>query len=70
MKRLFRRLRGCHGLRRETTLEAAFHSKYDDYMEKRSPARKALYVFSKEVEPARTIEILERVRSVPSKALE
>lgn len=60
----------AHGLRRETDLERALHGKYDAYMDKRSRARKAFYVFSKGSDPARNAGILERIGSTPSKALE
>jgi SAM-dependent methyltransferase len=59
----------AQGLRRETGLERALHAKYDRYMDKRSRARKAFYVFSKAADPARTKEILERIGAEPSKAL-
>ena len=38
------------GFTREVEIERAFHRKYDGYMEKRSPARRAFFVFGK---PAR-----------------
>jgi SAM-dependent methyltransferase len=59
-----------HGLRREAGLERALHGKYDAYMDKRSSARKAFYVFSKGADPARNGQTLERIRATPSKALE
>src|SRR4029450_11433593 len=36
-----------HGLRREVEIGAALHRRYDAYFEKRSPARRAFFVFSK-----------------------
>ncbi|MFI5183293.1 MAG: DUF4214 domain-containing protein [Vicinamibacteria bacterium] len=60
----------AQGLRRETGIELALHGKYDPYMDKRSRARKAFYVFSKEGDAARSLTIVERIRAVASKALE
>jgi SAM-dependent methyltransferase len=58
------------GLRRETGIEAALHAKYDSYMEKRSRARKAFYVYSKGADSGRTLDVVRRIRSSPSKVLE
>jgi hypothetical protein len=60
----------AQGLRRETGIEEALHGKYDPYMDKRSRARKAFYVFSKGADSGRTREVAARIRSTPSKALE
>lgn len=59
----------AQGLRRETSIEAALHRKYDTYMDKRSRARKAYYVFSKGNVEARTQAIVERVGTGPSRVL-
>jgi hypothetical protein len=59
----------AHGLQREVEIEAAFHRKYDPYMNSRSRARKAYYVFSKAGETALTGEIVERVGAAPSQVL-
>lgn len=56
------------GLRREIDIERALHAKYDPYMEKRAPARKAFFVFSKKGDDARREEVLRRI-AVPSRAL-
>jgi 2-polyprenyl-3-methyl-5-hydroxy-6-metoxy-1,4-benzoquinol methylase len=60
----------AQGLRRETGIEEAFHAKYDPYMDKRSRARKAFYVFSKEAEAVRSLAVAERIRASASKVLE
>lgn len=59
----------AQGFRREVEIERALHAKYDDYMDKRSRARKAYYVFSKEADPERNRAVIERVRTEPSRAL-
>ena len=41
------------GFTREVEIERAFHRKYDGYMEKRSPARRAYFVFGKKESAAR-----------------
>ncbi len=51
------------GFRRVVELERALHQKYDDMMEKISPARRAYYVFSKAENRARTAGIIEKVSS-------
>ena len=60
----------AQGLVRETAIEAAFHAKYDAYMDKRSRARKAFYVFSRDADTGRTRQIVGRIGGTPSKALE
>lgn len=57
------------GLRREREVERAFHAKYDAYFEKRAPARKAFFVFSKEADAGRRAEVIRRIESTPSRAL-
>jgi len=56
------------GFTREVEIERALHRKYDGYVEKRSPARKAFFVFGKPASAARRAAILERI-SEPSKIL-
>jgi hypothetical protein len=56
------------GFTREVEIERALHRKYDGYVEKRSPARKAFFVFGKAASAARRAAILERI-SEPSKIL-
>jgi hypothetical protein len=60
----------AQGLGREAGIEEAFHEKYDPYMDKRSRARKAFYVFSKDADSGRTRDVVARIRSTPSKVLE
>ena len=56
------------GFMREVEIERALHRKYDGYMEKRSPARRAFFVFGKPASAARRATVLERI-SAPSKIL-
>jgi hypothetical protein len=49
------------GFTRDTDVERAFHRKYDAYMEKRSPARRAYFVFGKKRSAARRDEVLRRI---------
>jgi SAM-dependent methyltransferase len=57
------------GLRREREIERALHRKYDAYFEKRAPARKALFVFSKDGDAGVRAEVLRRIEATPSRAL-
>lgn len=57
------------GLRREVEVEEALHAKYDPYMDRRSPARKAFYVFSRDAEVAARRAVVSRVRAEPSHVL-
>jgi hypothetical protein len=59
----------AQGFRRESEIEGALHRKYDAYMDKRSRARKAYYVFSKEGDPGRRRDVIERIRAEASRAL-
>lgn len=54
------------GFTREVEIERAFHRKYDGYMEQRSPARRALFVFGKPAAASRRAAILERIPTGPS----
>jgi hypothetical protein len=56
------------GFMRDVEIERAFHRKYDGYMIKRSPARRAYFVFGKPGSAARRAEILERIAE-PSRLL-
>ena len=56
------------GFTREVEIERAFHRKYDGYMKKRSPARRAFFVFGKPAAAARRAGVLSRI-SVPSSVL-
>lgn len=49
------------GFRREIDIEHALHRKYDEAMEKFSPARRAYYVFSKNADPERTRAVRDRL---------
>jgi hypothetical protein len=59
----------AHGFRREVEIERALHRKYDAYMDKRSRARKAYYVFSKEGDPEGGRGVVERIQAEASRAL-
>ena len=56
------------GFTREVEIERAFHRKYDGYMEKRSPARRAFFVFGKPASAGRRAAILSRI-AAPSSLL-
>jgi hypothetical protein len=56
------------GLSRDVEIERALHRKYDAYMEQRSPARKAFFVFSRGLTAERRAAILQRI-SQPSTVL-
>ena len=56
------------GFTRDVDVERAFHAKYDSYMEKRSPARRAYFVFGKKATAARRAAVVERI-SAASKLL-
>ena len=51
------------GFTREVEIERAFHRKYDGYMEKRSPARRAFFVFGKHGAVARRAAVLDRIQT-------
>lgn len=57
------------GFTRETDIERSFHPKYDGYMSRITPARRAYYVFSKGASVASRLAIVERIASQPSRAL-
>jgi hypothetical protein len=56
------------GFTRDVEIERAFHRKYDGYMEKRSPARRAFFVFGKPGAAACRAGVLGRI-SAPSRVL-
>jgi hypothetical protein len=58
------------GLRRDAELERALHYKYDGYMEKRSPARRAFFVFARAAAGGRRAAILHRIAAEPSQTLQ
>jgi len=49
------------GFARDEEIERALHRKYGAYMEKRSPARRAFFVFGKRASAARRAAILHRI---------
>jgi hypothetical protein len=57
------------GFRRELDIERELHRKYDRYMEKRSAARKAFFVFSKDAAPGRSEQLAARIRTDASRVL-
>jgi hypothetical protein len=54
------------GFRREPSVERALHHKYDDYMRKRAPARRAFFVFSKGAAADRCAAIVQQIATVGS----
>jgi uncharacterized protein DUF4214/methyltransferase family protein len=56
------------GFTRDVEIERALHRKYDGYLEKRSPARRAFFVFGKPASTARRADVINRI-GVPSKLL-
>jgi hypothetical protein len=59
----------AQGFGREVEIERALHRKYDVYMDKRSRARKAYYVFSKQIDVATSRSVVERIEAEASRAL-
>lgn len=57
------------GLRRVPEIELALHSKYDDYMNRASVSRRALYVFARGPVAAQVATIVEHITSTPSAAI-
>ena len=58
------------GFTRELEIEHALHAKYDTYMERITPARRAFFVFAKTPAAARHSAIVQRIATQPSRALE
>jgi hypothetical protein len=56
------------GFRRDVEIERALHAKYDAYMEKRAPARKAYFVFTMGASHDRRASVMKRIQSTPSHA--
>jgi hypothetical protein len=54
------------GFARDVEIEHAFHAKYGEYMKKRSPARRAFFVFGKPASAGRRPEILRRIAAARS----
>jgi Domain of unknown function (DUF4214)/Methyltransferase domain len=56
------------GFARDVEIERALHRKYDGHMTKRSPARRAYFVFGRNAPDARRQQILQRI-AAPSRVL-
>ena len=56
------------GFTRDEEIERAFHRKYDAYMEKRSPARRAFFVFGKSASGERRANVIQRI-AAPSRLI-
>lgn len=54
------------GFTRDLEIERAFHRKYDGYMTKRSPARRAYFVFGKKDSGKRRADVIRRITSTRS----
>ena len=57
------------GLRRHVDVEQALHAKYDAYMQKRSPARRAFFVFGKNAPLDAGESVVRRIRRTSSTVL-
>ena len=57
------------GFSREPEIEERFHAKYDDYMTRITPARRAYYVFTKAASAQDRLGIIDRIAATPSRAL-
>lgn len=57
------------GFERQVDIERALHRKYDSYMAKKSPARRAYFVFGKDVAAARVAAVVKRIGGQESQAL-
>ena len=57
------------GFHREVEIEQALHRKYDAYMERRSPARKSYFVFSKEPSAPRRRLVIEKIAGTRSEVV-
>lgn len=58
------------GFRRLPDTERALHRKYDSYMAKNSPARRAYFVFGKNVRAERVAAVVKRIGSERSRVLQ
>ena len=54
------------GFVRDLEIERAFHRKYDGYMERRSPARRAYFVFGKKASAQKRAAVIRRIASAPT----
>ena len=57
------------GFQRVTGIERALHGKYDAYMAKKSPARRAYFVFGNNAAADRVEAIVKRIRAEESRAI-
>lgn len=57
------------GFHREPDIEHALHAKYDAYMERITPARRAYFVFARNPSAGRRAGVIDRIASEPSRAL-
>jgi hypothetical protein len=57
------------GFTRQPDVERALHRKYDAYMAKKSPARRAYFVFGKAATNDRVASIVRRIAAEPSRVL-
>ena len=57
------------GLERHIAIEQALHAKYDGYMQKRAPARRAFFVFGKNATDDAAEAVINRVRGTGSAVL-
>jgi hypothetical protein len=57
------------GFIREVEIEQALHQKYDAYLEAKTPARKAFYVFSKKADQSKNRKIIETILGTSSSVL-
>jgi hypothetical protein len=58
------------GFIREVEIEQALHRKYDTYLEARTPARKAFYVFSRRANQEKNRRTIETIQRTTSSVLE
>jgi hypothetical protein len=58
------------GFTREPDIEHALHAKYDQYMARITPARRAFFVFAKSSSADRSAAIVQRISTQASRVLE
>jgi hypothetical protein len=59
-----------HGLHREIDIERALHARYDAYMQRRSPARRAFFVFARRLSIDRRERVMRRIATGTSSVAE
>ena len=57
------------GFTRDVEIERALHHKYDGYMAKRSPARRAYFVFGKKESGNKRAAVIQRITAERSRLL-